>query len=374
MPFIGQDWRGPGYIWNKSGTSTWDICDRNIGVHLESVPRSQVKKIIEAFLRQMQEKKCQTSYTNLTSAPVSKCSVKENMTWLQVSSTGSKECRGYTTFGELIRRLDLAGAAALPHRFPYILKIAELVVRHKMSTLSGMAQSHFFLLIEALLEQVLERGCEIRRMRSILNRLMFLLQRQSRRTSFSSKLSWFQCIETVRIWQSKLKRIEVTRRFDNRATLTDLPLELQYDIIAFLNEAEDVNAASKVCRTLHMICEQPSIWKNLCYKNFTQEQVDWAIAFMIRKIKRNQKVEEGSSSLDQDYFNINSASKWMEVHALLHKAYVSRELIYVDPLLHCQRCSVLFWKDTGHPCIESDNSNVIIDQLSPRKFISFFDD
>uniref|UniRef100_H2Z2N3 F-box domain-containing protein n=1 Tax=Ciona savignyi TaxID=51511 RepID=H2Z2N3_CIOSA len=368
MPFLGQDWRGPGYEWYKSGHSSWDINDRNFGVVKEPVPRSHVKKIIEAFLRQMQQKKNQSLYNNLTSAPVAKCSVKEQMIWLQVSSKGSKEFPGYTTLGELIRRLDLVGAAALPHRFSYILTITELLVRHKMATLSGMAQSHLFLLIEALLEQVLESGREIRRMRVILNKLMLILQRQSKSSSFSSKLAWFQSIDTVRRWQSRLKRIQIKQRFDTRVTLTDLPFEVQQEVVACLTNHEDIQSLSKVCRSMKLICEDATTWKNLCYVNYTQEEVEWAISFLLRRVQRN--VTSCGGIFDIDYFNANSSSKWMDVYALLQKAYTARELKYIDPLLHCRRCSVLFWKNTGHPCI---NENEEAEMLSPKEFISFFD-
>ena len=53
----------------------------------------------------------------------------------------------------MIRRLDLVGAARISYRFPYILEIADLLVRKKLSNLSGSAQSHLFQLIEALLQQ-----------------------------------------------------------------------------------------------------------------------------------------------------------------------------------------------------------------------------
>ena len=60
---------------------------------------------------------------------------------------------GYSTLGEVIRRLDLAGAARISHRFPYILDITELLIQKKLGNLSGSAQSHLFELIEALLQQ-----------------------------------------------------------------------------------------------------------------------------------------------------------------------------------------------------------------------------
>jgi len=41
MPFLGQDWRGPGHQWKKSAsTSTgWEIHEPQIGVLLDTIPR-----------------------------------------------------------------------------------------------------------------------------------------------------------------------------------------------------------------------------------------------------------------------------------------------------------------------------------------------
>jgi len=61
------------------------------------------------------------------------------------------QCHGYTTLGEMIRRLDLAASASNANRFPYLLQFTLLVVQHKLINLSGSAQSQVFRLTEALL-------------------------------------------------------------------------------------------------------------------------------------------------------------------------------------------------------------------------------
>ena len=52
---------------------------------------------------------------------------------------------------------------------------------------------------------------EIRAMKRLLNGLMSSLQRQSRDKLFCSKTLWLQCISRVRVWQKKLKQIQVPR-------------------------------------------------------------------------------------------------------------------------------------------------------------------
>ena len=69
------------------------------------------------------------------------------------TSTVLVQVHGYSTLGEMVRRLDFARAAEISYRFPYILEITDLLVRRKMNTLSATAQGHLFLLIQALLIQ-----------------------------------------------------------------------------------------------------------------------------------------------------------------------------------------------------------------------------
>jgi len=39
MPFLGQDWRGPGHNWSKVGCSNWEAQEPNIGVMHDPIPR-----------------------------------------------------------------------------------------------------------------------------------------------------------------------------------------------------------------------------------------------------------------------------------------------------------------------------------------------
>lgn len=57
-------------------------------------------------------------------------------------------------------------------------------------------------------------------------------------------------------------------------TLTDLPWELQHKVATCLTDDLDVVSLSKVNRTFSNICEQNSVWKNLCYTNFNKVRLN----------------------------------------------------------------------------------------------------
>ncbi|CAK8697860.1 unnamed protein product [Clavelina lepadiformis] len=374
MPFLGKDHRAPGHQWIKAGSSRWEKREPNFSVVFETVPKSHVKKVIEKFLRQMLQKKYQSSYTNLTSAPVSKSSVREETTWLQVGLKGSKEIHGYTTLGEMIRRLDLAGGAALPYRFPYILNIAELIVYEKISNLSGTALTNLFVLIDALLMQVLETKRGIRQLNRILNKLMaFMQRRMSQKSFFSSRLSRIRNIDQIRDWQMQLKLIHIPQRIDQQATLCDLPVEVQRKIVHCFTDYRDINSVSLVNKTLHKICNEASTWIVLTYKNYSNENIENAKKALHRKTTRKLK-ESGKNMEICNTENFISTEEWKSIHAvcrrldnkmynyffnmLFHtttyffniRLFEKKEDLYEDPLLYCRRCSVLFWEVSYFCC------------------------
>nr|CAB3245272.1 F-box only protein 32-like [Phallusia mammillata] len=339
---------------------------------MESMPRNHVRKIIEAFLRQVQQTKNKNSYNNLTSAPISKCSVRENMPWLQVGLKGTRECHGYTTLGEMIRRLDFTGSAFLTYRFPYILQVIYLLVKREMTTLSATAQQHLFQVIEVLLSQVMESKRGIRQMHYILNTLMSVLQIQSKKKMISSKATWFKKLDTVRRWQSQLKQIDVPYRMDSHATLSDMPVEVQAFIVSCLTDHEDIRSLSCVNRTLNEICENTVVWRNLCHANFTKFQVTKAKNMYFKQLKKKAKSENKDNI--SNLIKPDSVRYWKAIHEILLKSFKPIEENYIDPLLYCKHCSVLFWKETGHPCIQEFKDIVPnIDHLSPQQVVSFFE-
>jgi len=374
MPFLGQDPRGPGFCWHKSDTSTgWNVFETN-SVILESTPKSEVRKALGAYLQQVLDKKHRSLYTTLTAAPDSKSSVKENTKWIQIGIRGSKEIHGYTTIGELIRRLDFEGATKNQLRFRYILRVVELLVFYRLASLSGSALTHLFDLIEQCLNHVLVTCVEIRAVRRVLGCLMASLQRQSRDHLFSSKVLWLRSIARVRHWQSALNHISVPRRVDFGLTLSDLPWEIQHKVAMSLTDDSDVISLSQVSPTFNSICEENSTWRNLCNVNFSKEQIAKVLSEMKdgQIPKEEMEVDETTAKQPEQDEEL-SCSTWKEIYFYMKSQFEPMERNYQHGLLLCKCCSILFWEECGHPCIRShtDQPNETT-QISPVKLLTLF--
>lgn len=392
MPFLGQDPRGPGFCWHKSDTTPgcWSVFESN-SVILEATPKSEVRKALGAYLQQVLDKKHRALYTTLSAAPDSKSSVKENQKWIQIGIRGSKEIHGYTTIGELIRRLDFEAATKNQLRFRYILRVVELLVFYRLTSLGGSALTHLFDLIEQCLNHVLVSCVEIRSMRRLLECLMASLQRQSRDHIFSSKVLWLRSIARVRNWQTTLNQIRVPRRVDFGLTLSDLPWEIQHKVAMSLTDDCDVISLSQVSPTFNVVCEENSTWKNLCYVNFSQMQ----IRKVIREIKegdgpplpemmhtdggslpgRMQTDDEASSGQVKDCSSEDdepSCSEWKTIYFALKSQFELMERNYQHGLLLCKCCSILFWEECGHPCIRPSTDPGEVEQISPVKLLTLF--
>lgn len=218
------------------------------------------------------------------------------------------------------------------------------------------------MLVESLLNQVMSTHQEIRAMHDLLDLLMATLQNQSKQKLFCSKTSWFQSIDTVRKWKTTLKQIKIPHRVDHHVTLTDLPEELQEKIALSVMHEEDLISLSQVSINFQQICNQVKVWKNLCRMNFKEDQIK---AMEISYITSNA----GESS--QQIQEHDSVEYWRYIYSQLTKHFDKKELEYSDPLFHCNLCSILYWKDSGHPCSRPDESNSR--KLTPRQLVLLFE-
>ena len=50
MPFLGQDWRGPGCNWSKVDCSKWEEQEPSIGVLHDPIPRYSIMLIDDTIL------------------------------------------------------------------------------------------------------------------------------------------------------------------------------------------------------------------------------------------------------------------------------------------------------------------------------------
>ncbi|XP_051881397.1 F-box only protein 25 [Pristis pectinata] len=158
---------------------------------------------------------------------------------------------------------------------------------------------------------------------------------------------WVYRMETILDWQHQLNNLKITRRICNGVTLSDLPLHMQRSILHRFSDGLDIISLGQVTSTLHMLSEDRHLWKKLCQYHFAEKQ-----------FCRHLILTE------------NGCVDWKLMYFTLQK-YCPKKEQYGDVLQFCRHCSILFWKDTGHPCT-ANNPESCCTPVSPQHFIDLF--
>ncbi|XP_027955561.1 F-box only protein 25 isoform X6 [Eumetopias jubatus] len=127
MPFLGQDWRSPGWSWIKTEDG-WKRCESwSRDLERETNPRTISHSIIlnsddeEIFSNEEQEytskKRKKDHFRNDTDT---QCFYREK--WIYVHKESTRERHGYCTLGEAFNRLDFSSAIQDIRRFTYVVK------------------------------------------------------------------------------------------------------------------------------------------------------------------------------------------------------------------------------------------------------------
>ncbi|XP_039273045.2 F-box only protein 32-like [Styela clava] len=346
-------WGGAGLRWIK-GPGGWQEDVTQSEVIVDSIHINQVKKTIEMFLRSKQQKAYKRLYSYLSAAPVSKCSAKESVTWLQISSEGSKECHGYSTLGELLRRLHLSGSVWQQGRFKYVICLTELIVKKKLSTLSVTSRKHLFILVETLIQRVIETSERIRQMKRIVAVVFRSLMEKN--YFVGSKLAWFAEVEKVRDWTSRLNQLTISPRIDLQLSIPDLPVCVQRNIIRMLDDHEDIESLSHVNKTLNHLCKESDVWRSICFNHFSKNQLEECEAVLERR-----RLKGSLSGNDVEL-------TWRIKYHFMLKRFEIQET-FADPLLLCKRCYTVFWRESGHPCVGNVSETTYM-PIHPKQLIS----
>lgn len=157
---------------------------------------------------------------------------------------------------------------------------------------------------------------------------------------------WVCRLETVLRWQQQLQDLQVTKVNDG-LTLSDLPLHMLNNILYRFSDGWDIVTLGQVTPTLSMLSEDRRLWKKLCQYHFAEKQ-------FCRHLIVSEK----------------GHVEWKLMYFALQKHYPPREQ-YGDTLHFCRHCSILFWKDSGHPCTAADPDSCFM-PVSPQHFIDLF--
>ncbi|XP_064412491.1 F-box only protein 25 isoform X2 [Latimeria chalumnae] len=352
MPFLGQDWRSPGWSWIKTEDGwkrfeffTQDLENiNNIDEDLQDVKN---ENLYGGGVCEVTAKKRKKDHFNNNT----KSQYFYQEKWIFVQKESTRERHGYCTLGEAFNRLDFLSAIQDIRRFNYVAKLLQLIAKSQLTSLSGAAQKNYFNILEKIVRKVLEDQYNPRLIKDLLQDLgstLCILIREVGKSVLVGNINiWICRLETILNWQQQLNNLQITKQMNNGITLNDLPLHMQSNILYRFTDGWDIINLGQVTSALHMLSEDKHLWKKLCRYHFAEKQ-------LCRHLILSEK-----GNVD-----------WKLVYFTLQKCYPKKEQ-YGDTLQFCRHCSILFWKDTGHPCTANDPNSCFM-PVSPQHFIDLF--
>ncbi|KAM9562650.1 F-box only protein 25 isoform 2-T3 [Guaruba guarouba] len=382
MPFLGQDWRSPGWRWVKTEDG-WKRCEP-FSPALEDV-NNQLKDISHTVLATLDtenyivwksvyiitgDDEDEAIYSTEDCEFAAKKRKKDHCMnntqcfyrekWIYVHKESTRERHGYCTLGEAFNRLDFSSAIQDIRRFNYVVKLLQLIAKSQLTSLSGAAQKNYFNILDKIVRKVMEDQYNPRLIKDLLqdlsSTLCILIRGVGKSVLVGNINIWICRLETILLWQQQLKNLQMNKQVNNGLTLIDLPLHTLRNILHRLSDGWDVITLGQVTPTLYMLSEDRQLWKKLCQYHFAEKQF----------CRHLVPSEEGHID-------------WKLMYFALQKYYPIKEQ-YGDTLHFCRHCSILFWKDyhlalllkdTGHPCTASDPDTCLM-PVSPQHFIDLF--
>ncbi|XP_066568599.1 F-box only protein 25 isoform X1 [Amia ocellicauda] len=365
MPFLGQDWRSPGWSWIKTedGWKRFEF----LGHRLELEGNNN-----ELDLGELHDENKENRFANDVCEVAAKKRKKDRFNnntksqffyqekWIYVQKESTRERHGYCTLGEAFNRLDFSSAIQDIRRFNYVVKLLQLIAKSQLTSLSGAAQKNYFNVLEKIVRKVLDDQQNPRLIKDLLQDLgstLCILIREVGKSVLVGNINIWVCrLETILNWQQQLNNLQIPKQITNGVTLSDLPLHMQNNILYRFSDGWDIVNLGQVTSTLHMLSEDRQLWKKLCQFNFAEKH-------FCRHLILSEK-----GHVD-----------WKLMYFTLQKYYPKKEQ-YGDTLQFCRHCSILFWKDchlallfkdSGHPCTANDPDNCFM-PVSPQRFIDLF--
>ncbi|XP_022624741.1 F-box only protein 25 isoform X3 [Seriola dumerili] len=347
MPFLGQDWRSPGWSWTKTEHG-WkrivfyghELEDNNREIDLKELCSGNNENLFVGDVCELATTKRKKDFYNNNT----KSQFVFRDKWIYVQKGSTKERHGYCTLGEALNRLDFSSAIQDLRRFNYVAKLFQLIARSQLTSLSGAAQKNYFNILEKIVRKVLEDHYNPRLVKELLQDLSSTLHNLTvhvgRCVLVGNVNIWLCRLETILKWQQQLNNLQIPKN----------------KILYKLSDAYDIINLGQATPTLHILSENRTLWKRLCHFHFSDKQ-----------FCRNLVLTK-SDNVD-----------WKLMYFTLQKHYPMKEQ-YGDTLHFCKHCSILFWKDRhlallfkdcGHPCTANDPDSCLM-PISPQHFIDLF--
>ncbi|XP_076027784.1 F-box only protein 25 isoform X2 [Genypterus blacodes] len=353
MPFLGKDWRSPGWTWAKTEHGWKRIVfygqqlEDYRGIDFEELCDDGKENLFVGDVCDLNSAKRKKDFYNNTT----KSQFVYRDKWVFVQRDSTKERNGYSTLGEALNRLDFSSHLQDMRRFEYVAKLFQLIAKSQLPTLSGAAQKNYFNTLEKIVRKVLDDQYNPRLIKDLLRDLSLVLHRlivdMGNCVLVGNANIWVCRQETIHSWQQQLNNLQIPKQVPSTKTFNDLPLNMQSKIFDNLSDAYDIINLGQATPTLQVLSENKTLWKKLCHFHFSDKPY-------CKNLVLNK-----SDNVD-----------WKMMYFTLQKHYPRKEF-YSDTLHFCKHCSIVFWKDGGHPCTAVDPATCFT-PVSPQHFIDLF--
>ncbi|XP_062838804.1 F-box only protein 25 isoform X5 [Anolis carolinensis] len=219
MPFLGQDWRSPGWRWIKTEDG-WKRCEPSSSELEEE--NNRLNDISHAVILDNDEE-IYNADCEFASKKRKKDHFRNNAKsqyfygekWIYVHKESTKERHGYCTLGEAFNRLDFSSAIQDIRRFNYVVKLLQLIAKSQLTSLSGAAQKNYFNILDKIVQKVLEDQYNPRLIKDLLQDLSSTLCTLIRGVGKSVLVGniniWICRLETILLWQQQLSNLQMTK-------------------------------------------------------------------------------------------------------------------------------------------------------------------
>ncbi|KAI5719022.1 hypothetical protein M8J76_003926 [Diaphorina citri] len=355
MPFISKDWRSPGEEWVKTDEG-WEKkkileCDRRLQNEILQRCSERIDEAneINSWIQEV------FAYLSTTIDSPSKLQPHCHIT---IKCT--REIAGFNRLSDAFKRLDFRSAVHDVRRFNYIIKLLDILITYKLSTLSGCAQKVLFNILEDVAYQVSHSQQNIHTLNNLLRQLKVMIDCACWGKPLGSTQLWENHLVTINRILSIANRIQIREPgADQFPKMEHLPEEVVREVLLRLTDHKDLENSSKAYSVMARVVDEQRIWRELTQFHFTQQQISFVLNTMPSPV--------------QD---------WQAVYHKLRKAFGLREE-YAEMIQLCRNCRCLFWKSIGHPCIaekdpafqekleDVDKSSLHV-PIPPQAFLRFF--
>ncbi|XP_043398263.1 F-box only protein 25 isoform X6 [Chelonia mydas] len=225
MPFLGQDWRSPGWRWIKTEDG-WKRCD-SFSPELEDESSQLNNNISHTVILADDDEEEEEIYRtedcefaakkrkkdHFRNKSKSQCFYREK--WIYVHKESTRERHGYCTLGEAFNRLDFSSAIQDIRRFNYVVKLLQLIAKSQLTSLSGAAQKNYFNILDKIVRKVLEDQHNPRLIKDLLqdlsSTLCILIRGVGKSVLVGNINIWICRLETILTWQQQLKNLQMNK-------------------------------------------------------------------------------------------------------------------------------------------------------------------